>query len=79
MSAQSLVGKEAAFLHDFAESTKEITASDNEDLRVAIAEAAYFRAEKRGFEPGYELMDWVEAEQEIKAMRAASAGDSRVQ
>ena len=79
MSAQSLVGKEAAFLHDFAASAKEMTDSDREDLQSAIAEAAYFRAEKRGFERGYELLDWVEAEQEIKAMRAASAGDSPVQ
>jgi len=30
-----------------------------------IAIAAYHNAEKRGFEPGGELEDWVEAEQEI--------------
>jgi len=30
-----------------------------------IAQAAYFRAEKRGFEPGCELQDWVEAEAEV--------------
>ena len=30
-----------------------------------IAEAAYFKAEKRGFNPGYELCDWLEAEREI--------------
>jgi hypothetical protein len=30
-----------------------------------IAQAAYFRAEKRGFAPGYELQDWVEAEAEV--------------
>lgn len=27
-----------------------------------IAEAAYFRAEKRGFEPGNEIGDWLDAE-----------------
>jgi len=32
-----------------------------------IAEAAYFRAEKRGFEGGDPVADWVDAEQEIDA------------
>lgn len=30
-----------------------------------IAEAAYFRAERRGFEAGHELDDWLAAEAEI--------------
>jgi hypothetical protein len=30
-----------------------------------IAEAAYFRAERRDFEPGNEMSDWFEAESEI--------------
>jgi len=30
-----------------------------------IAQAAYFRAEKRGFVDGGELNDWLEAEREI--------------
>ena len=30
-----------------------------------IAVCAYYKAEKRGFAPGYELKDWNEAEQEI--------------
>lgn len=30
-----------------------------------VAQAAYFRAEKRGFAPGFELQDWVEAEAEV--------------
>jgi len=30
-----------------------------------IAEVAYLRSEKRGFVPGYELADWLEAESEI--------------
>ncbi|HZD53475.1 MAG TPA: DUF2934 domain-containing protein [Woeseiaceae bacterium] len=32
-----------------------------------IAEAAYFRAERRGFEGGDPLIDWLEAEAEIEA------------
>lgn len=30
-----------------------------------VAEAAYYRAEARGFATGYELEDWLEAEAEI--------------
>jgi hypothetical protein len=33
-----------------------------------IAEAAYFRAEKRGFAAGKELQDWLEAESEIRRL-----------
>lgn len=29
-----------------------------------ISRLAYFKAEKRGFVPGYELDDWLEAERE---------------
>jgi hypothetical protein len=31
-----------------------------------IAELAYFRALKRGFEPGHEMQDWLEAEAEFE-------------
>ena len=33
-----------------------------------IAEAAYYRAQKRGFTPGGELQDWLEAESEVTAL-----------
>jgi len=33
-----------------------------------IAEAAYYRAEKRGFTIGSELQDWLEAEAEISKL-----------
>ena len=33
-----------------------------------IAEAAYYRAEKRGFTSGSELQDWLEAEAEIRQL-----------
>lgn len=36
-----------------------------EDRREMIATAAYFRAQRRGFEPGHELEDWYAAENEI--------------
>ena len=35
------------------------------DLSIMIAEAAYYKAEKRGFCPGNELGDWLEAKSEI--------------
>lgn len=37
----------------------------NEARRRRIAEAAYFKSEHRGFAPGMELEDWLEAESEI--------------
>nr|BAL55753.1 hypothetical conserved protein [uncultured Gammaproteobacteria bacterium] len=40
---------------------------DAEQLGQMIAEAAYYRAEKRGFVPGFELEDWLAAEREILA------------
>lgn len=32
---------------------------------LAVAERAYFKAERRGFAPGYELEDWLAAEREV--------------
>ena len=47
----------------------QLTAAEDEagvaDHQVKIAMAAYFIAEKRGFEPGHELDDWLAAEAEI--------------
>ncbi len=34
-------------------------------LHDRIADTAYFRAEKRGFEAGHEVEDWLAAEEEI--------------
>src|SRR3954467_5883279 len=31
----------------------------DDQLRQRIAEAAYYRAQQRGFSPGYELEDWL--------------------
>jgi len=36
-----------------------------QDRYVMIAEAAYYRAEKRQFAPGDPLQDWLEAEAEV--------------
>lgn len=41
------------------------TADANEPRHEAIACAAYFLAEARGFAPGYELDDWLTAQQQL--------------
>jgi hypothetical protein len=38
-----------------------------EALRREIAEAAYYRAQARGFAPGGEVKDWLTAELEVLA------------
>lgn len=44
------------------EARVEITA---DELRKLVSEAAYYRAKQRGFAPGHEVEDWVQAEAEI--------------
>ena len=41
--------------------------SENREAR--IAERAYWRAERRNFEPGHELEDWLHAEREIDSQK----------
>lgn len=36
----------------------------------AIAQAAYYKAEQRGFAPGYEMQDWLDAEREVASAEA---------
>jgi len=47
-------------------------ARTGEDRYRLIAEAAYFRAERRGFVPGSELQDWLAAEIEVDELLAES-------
>ena len=49
-----------------------ITASKSRSLKISpeerwkmVAVAAYHKAEKRNFEPGYEFQDWIDSENEI--------------
>jgi len=49
----------------------------NETRYVMIQEAAYLRAERRGFEPGFELEDWLAAENEIDSLLGASGSAER--
>jgi Protein of unknown function (DUF2934) len=47
------------------------------DRDSRIAEAAYRRAQDRGFTPGYELDDWLAAEKEIDALLASDGNNVR--
>lgn len=38
---------------------------DDREKREQIARRAYFKSEARGYRPGHELEDWLEAEAEI--------------
>jgi hypothetical protein len=49
------------------ESTSFASFVDPGKRMALIAEAAYFRAEKRGFAPGGEAADWLAAEAEVDA------------
>jgi hypothetical protein len=50
-----------------AAATPAVPEVTNEERQQLIAEAAYFRAERRNFVPGYELQDWLDAEAEFDA------------
>ncbi|MDI1307989.1 MAG: DUF2934 domain-containing protein [Methylotenera sp.] len=39
--------------------------TSDEDKRFLVAESAYYKAQARGFETGYELEDWLAAEAEV--------------
>jgi hypothetical protein len=40
---------------------------DSDQRQAMVAEAAYFFAESRGFDPGHELDDWLAAEDQVAA------------
>ena len=51
---------------------------DPEQRVALIAEAAYFRAQRRGFAPGHEISDWLEAEAEVDASLLRGAAEPRI-
>ncbi len=52
-----------------------LTEVTNEERHQLIAEAAYFRAERRNFVPGHELEDWLDAEVEIETKLHKTANE----
>ena len=49
-----------------------------EHRAALIAEAAFFRAEQRGFDPGHEVEDWLAAESEVDARLMSAKSGPRV-
>jgi hypothetical protein len=49
-----------------SEASSEMTAISPEQWRAMVAEAAYYRAQRRGFDGGSPEQDWLEAEEEIR-------------
>jgi hypothetical protein len=62
------------------ESGAQDSATGNEVLprEQWIAEAAYFRAEQRGFAPGNELSDWLDAEADVERMLESDPAASSI-
>ncbi len=46
--------------------------NNEEEQQLMISEAAYYRAENRGFTADHELEDWLEAEKQVKEMSQAA-------
>jgi hypothetical protein len=44
-----------------------VEGANADKFREMVAELAYLKAEKRGFAAGYDMDDWLEAEQEISS------------
>ena len=42
------------------------TAMSPEEIYRLIQESAYYKAKARGFAPGHEVQDWIEAEAEVR-------------
>jgi hypothetical protein len=59
------VANRAGEIADIVQQAAAQTEAGVADRQVRVAMAAYFIAEKRGFEPGHELEDWLAAESEI--------------
>jgi len=49
--------------------SKPMAGTTNQQRYDAIALAAYYLSEARGFEPGHELEDWINAETQFDAQR----------
>jgi hypothetical protein len=58
-------------------SRRSAAASPAPDWTAAIAERAYYKAERRGFAPGFELDDWLAAEREVAQSLGPSAAPKR--
>ena len=62
-------GSEALAKAKAKQEIEEALRCDDERRRL-IEESAYYRAERRGFEPGHEEEDWLEAEKDVDRSRS---------
>ena len=62
--AETIVSKSVANLRSIPTKQAQCLA-DSLDRQQLITMAAYYRAARRGFEGGYEVQDWLEAEAEV--------------
>ena len=65
--SQAAVGKSQEPFWSMKTRAAAAKARSAERIHQAIAVAAYYRAERRNFEPGGELEDWLYAEAEVLA------------
>ena len=61
--------------HNNPKTTHETTTADQRQSMIQTA--AYLRAEKRGFQGGNPVQDWVDAEHEIDGMLKGTARSTR--
>ncbi len=71
-SARTTAGAKVAARKRSAEPQTARVKTAPEQRQQLIAQAAYFIAERRGFAPGNELEDWLQAEAEIEAWMNAA-------
>jgi hypothetical protein len=70
MSSENILSKGGSMKTEHQSLYDTYTGSiDLDEFREMVAVNAYYRAEKRGFEDGHEMDDWLEAEQKIKIQR----------
>lgn len=73
-SAKRATAKSQPALGAVSEEAPKIINMTALDRSSMIAEAAYYRAQGRQFEPGHDLEDWLAAEREIDGALIARAG-----
>jgi hypothetical protein len=53
--------------NDMPQTVQNMQMDWEDELHELVAERAYYKAEARGYEPGHEIQDWIDAEAEIEA------------
>ena len=68
MKSSKVVGKDSVNPKSMIDikSEKALKNEGEEDLVSRIALSAYYKSEARGYEPGHEIQDWLEAEAELR-------------